>query len=516
MVQVVPSGSINTTALIVPDLYVQIVSPQILALNGVPTNCVGIVGTAPWGPVNTPVVAGTMGDFATNFGTVMNRTHDLGTAMAICVGQNANNFRLVRVTDGTDTAASAVVLTNCITYTAKYTGSLGLGLVVTHSAGSAANSWRVVVSMPGLAPEVFDNLAVGLTGNAVWLAIASAINNGTTALRPASKLVTAAAGAGTTAVAAASYPFTGGTDGVSGVTDTTLVGVDGTTGRTGMYALRGQGTGLFFLADVTTVSTFTTQNAFALSESTYGIVVTAAGDSVSTAPGVKSAAGIDTYALKYMFGDWIYWYDQVNALTRLVSPQGFVAGRLAQLSPQQSSLNKPLYNIIGSQTSGVAGTSQAGTYSVAALSALGSAGIDVICNPVPGGNYWAVRFGHNASSSASLSGDNYTRMTNYITTTVASGMGGYVGMVVNSKLFQSIRATMKQFLGNLMNQGILGSLTPGQLPFSVVCDTSNNPFSRTSLGYVQCDVAVQYQAINEKFIVNIQGGQTVQVAKQTS
>jgi hypothetical protein len=29
-------------------------------------------------------------------------------------------------------------------------------------------------------------------------------------------------------------------------------------------------------------------------------------------------------------------------------------------------------------------------------------------------------------------------------------------------------------------------------------------------------VQVQYQAINEKFIVNVQGGQTVQVTKQTS
>jgi ribosome-associated toxin RatA of RatAB toxin-antitoxin module len=31
---------------------------------------------------------------------------------------------------------------------------------------------------------------------------------------------------------------------------------------------------------------------------------------------------------------------------------------------------------------------------------------------------------------------------------------------------------------------------------------------------VQADVQVQYQAINEKFIVNVQGGQTVQVSQQ--
>ena len=63
-------------------------------------------------------------------------------------------------------------------------------------------------------------------------------------------------------------------------------------------------------------------------------------------------------------------------------------------------------------------------------------------------------------------------------------------------------------------QGLLGS-TDGNLPFSVICDTSNNPASRTNLGYVQSDAQVQYQAINEKFIVNMEGGQTVQVSRQT-
>ena len=50
---IVQQGSINTTALVVPDLYVQIVPPQNLVLNGVPTNVVGVVGTASWGPVTS-------------------------------------------------------------------------------------------------------------------------------------------------------------------------------------------------------------------------------------------------------------------------------------------------------------------------------------------------------------------------------------------------------------------------------------------------------------------------------
>jgi phage tail sheath protein FI len=316
---------------------------------------------------------------------------------------------------------------------------------------------------------------------------------------------------------AGTYPFsagTPGTDGAGGVTAETLVGVD-TLPRAGMYALRGQACALALLADADDPTTWSAQVAFGLSETIYMILTGPAGDNITNATTVKATAGIDSYAAKLMFGDWVYWYDQANALTRLVSPQGFVAGRLANLSPEQSSLNKPLYGVVGTQKSGQPGGVTATTYATADLSALLSAGIDVIANPQPGGSYWGVRGGHNSSSNAATNGDNYTRLTNYIATTLSAGMGKYVGQLVNATLFQNIRATLLAFLNGLLGQGLLGS-TDGSLPFAVVCDVSNNPPSRTGLGYVQADVQVTYQAINEKFIVNVQGGQTVQVSRQTT
>ena len=101
-----------------------------------------------------------------------------------------------------------------------------------------------------------------------------------------------------------------------------------------------------------------------------------------------------------------------------------------------------------------------------------------------------------------------------IAATLAAGMGTYVGQVINADLFRRVRATLLSFLQAMLGQGLLGS-TDGSLPYTVVCDTSNNPAARTGLGYVQADVQVQYQGINEKFIVNLEGGQTVQVAVQT-
>jgi phage tail sheath protein FI len=510
---IVQQGAINTTALVVPDLYVQIVAPQTLLLNGVPTDVLGVVGTASWGPVGLPAIIGTMAQYAAGFGPVMPRLYDMGTQIATAVQQGAQNFRCVRVTDGTDTAAH-LAIQGALTLKAIYTGSLGSSIAAVISTGSKAGSWRLALSLPGLTPEVFDNITG--TGAALWQAMVTAVNSGTGPLRGASQLVAAAYAGGTAAPTAGLFPFSAGTagsDGASGVTNASLVGAD-TLPRLGMYALRGQGCSVALLADAADATQYTTQAEFGLSEGIYMILTGPAGDTIINAVTTKAAAGLDSYAAKLMFGDWLYWNDQTNQQLRLVSPQGFAAGRLANLSPEQSSLNKQLYSIAGSQRSGGTISGQASTYASADLQVLFQAGIDVICNPQPGGSYWGVRCGHNASSNPAVNGDNYTRLTNYIAATLEAGMGLYVGQLINAALFQNIRSTLLAFLQAMLTEGLLGS-TDGTLPFTVVCDTSNNPATRTALGYVQADVQIRYQGINEKFIVNVEGGQTVQVTQQT-
>jgi phage tail sheath protein FI len=512
---IVQQGSINTTALVVPDLYVQIVPPQNLLLNGVPTDIVGVVGSASWGPVGQPVIVATMADYASAFGPLVARKYDMGTHVATAVQQGAQNFRCVRATDGTDTAARLTLPSTAFTFTALYTGSLGNGIVVTLGSGSQANTWRLTVVLPGLVPEVYDNIAG--SGATFWQNLANAVNVGQGPQRGPSGLVTAAANSTTVAPVAGPYAFSTGTpgsDGAAGVAAMQLVGVD-IPPRKGMYALRGQGCSIALLADSDDATQWTTQAQFGLSEGVYMILTGPAGDNIPNAVTTKQSAGLDSYACKLMFGDWVWWNDPVNAVLRVVSPQGFVAGRLANLSPEQSSLNKPLYSVVGTQLSGaaVSGSGTSTTYAAADLAALFQGGLDVIANPQPGGSFWGVRGGFNSSSNPAINGDNYTRLTNYIAATLASGMGQYVGQVVNADLFRRIRATQLSFLQNMLSQGLLGS-TDGSLPFSVICDTSNNPPSRTGLGYVQSDAQVLYQAINEFFIVNIEGGQTVQVQSQ--
>lgn len=518
MAQITQLGALNTAALVVPDLYVQIASPQALVLNGVATNRIGVVGTASWGPVNQPTVLGGLPDFNIAFGSVQTRTYDLGTPIALAQQQGASSFVAVRVTDGSDTAANYALLYSSAGYpallSALNTGSRGNQISLALGTGSKVGSWKLTLQMPGQLAEVFDNIDASQGSAAFWTNLVTAVNNGTGVSRGPSALCVAAAGSNLAAVpqAISNQHLLNGSDGAAGVTDAMVIGTDGLF-RSGMYALRGQSCALGIMADCTDPTLWTTQSAFAESEGLYIILAGSSGQGIAAAVQAKQQAGLDSYAAKLMFGDWLYWYDQQNAQTRLVSPQGVVAGCLANLSPEQSSLNKPLASVVGSQKSGLAASGQALTYSAAELETLFSAGIDVVCNPAPGGAYWAVRCGHNSSSSAVTAGDSYTRMTNFIAETLSSGMGGYVGSVINATLLSNIRATLLGYLSTLVKQGILGSVD-GTAPYAVVCDASNNPQSRTSLGYVQADVQVRYQGINERFIVNLQGGQSVTVTTQ--
>ena len=138
---IIQAGAVNNTALIVPDLYVEIVPPQNLILNGVPTNILGVVGTSTWGPVGTPVIMGSMLDYYVNFGPILPQKYDMGTQIATAVQQGAQDFRGVRATDGTDTFASANVPSTALTITALYTGSRGNQITVGIQPGSKPSSW---------------------------------------------------------------------------------------------------------------------------------------------------------------------------------------------------------------------------------------------------------------------------------------------------------------------------------------------------------------------------------------
>jgi hypothetical protein len=657
--QIFQAGQINIAALTVAGVYIQIIPPQLL-INGVPTNVAGIVGSASWGKVNAPTVIGSYANFAAQFGNMQPRKFDMGTHIWNAYQQGGQVvFQGVRVTDGTDTAASVTVQTNCLTLTSIATGSFGNGQQATFGPGSAANSQRATLLTPGVLPEVFDNIMQGVNalsptagtaytsvpalsltaapaggsnasagaslavygtptvgaggigyaandfvtlsngvvvkvatvntgaiatlspiatmgcnagsitgaGTAVpasplaqvsttgsgtgatinvtwgvgpavnvvpgsgytaaptatltggggsagaytatisyWVNMATAINSGQGVQRGPSQNFIATAGVGTTAPAAATVSLTGGTDGASGVTGNTLVGVDSLP-RSGMYALRGLGCSIGMLSDCDLSTTWTTQVSYGLGEGTYMIGTSPSGDTIGNFGTTLATAGIDNYAMKVMLGDWPQISDTINNLYRFVSPQGFVVGLLGNLAPNQSTLNKPIQGIVGTQKS------QTGVqYTNADLQALVLARGDVIANPSPGGSYFSCQNGHNTSSNNVIHGDNYTRMTNFIAATLASGMGIYVGSIGTPSQADDVKATLDFFFEKVQKRGLIGD--PGNPNAPDAWVSSVTPTN--SSGVEQASVQVQYQNITEELVISVQGGQSVVLTKTTT
>jgi hypothetical protein len=432
----------------------------------------------------------------------------MSTHAMVAFENKAVAIKGVRIVNGTEQFASAVIQATCLTVTSKYQGSGGNGIKVTIAKGSKPTSYRLRVTRPSMMPEIFDNVGAGVTGNDLWLAFEAALNTGIQNGRGPSQIVTADAGAGTAAPTLASYTLAGGSDGDGVFTDAHLLGVD-VHPRTGMYALREQDVSVVALCDLVATSSWATQVAFGTSEGAEMVLTFPKSTGIADARTMKDNAGIDDWVAKFCHGDWIYWNDTYNGLERrLVSPQGYMFGRLLSLAPQHSPLNKPMYSVAGTERS-ISGI----PYSAAELQELRLGGIDVICNPCPGGRYFGSRLGCNASSNAAVHGDNYTRMTHYISKTLNRAMGIYIGELQSTAADDDLRrrakATLDAFLTAMQGQKQIDA-------FEVVLDLTNNPANRIALGYLEATVRVRYMSVVEFFIINVEGGQTVTVTRRST
>lgn len=488
----------------VPDAYINNIAPRTPLVGDVQTDLIGFVGTATWGPVGAPMPFSTPQDFADIFGLPQARKFDMGTQVNAACMVGAVNHRGVRVTDGTEAAATIVIQTNCLTVTSLYAGSGANGDTIQISAGSAANTFKATVTRPGRVPEVFDNIAG--SGNPLWVAIASAINNGQSGIRQKSQLVVATAGAGVAAPTLTTYTLAGGTDGVTTINSAVLLGVDTGT-RKGMYALRGTGPGMLVLADADDSTQWAAQVAFGLAEGFYTMLVGPSGEytSPATVATNKATAGIDSYGAKLLVGDWVYFNDPATGVVRLIAPQGFAAGRLATIGPEQSGLNKPIPGVVGTQKS-YAGQK----YSQADLSVFGAAGLDLIANPLPGYKAFGLRFGRNTSSNAAINGDNYSRMIPYLSARAATVAGQFVGMLQTADQRQECYDCFDAWLFSEWQQGRISN-PQGTQPYSIQLDDANNPPARVALGFEQVDLKIQLGPVIFYFVLNIEAGQTVQV-----
>jgi hypothetical protein len=436
-------------------------------------------------------------------------------------GVSGNSYTLATNVSGVTlsgaTLSGGVAATYGMNVTGMYSGIMGNSIQVSIQTGSAASSYMAIVAFPGLPPEQFNNITG--TGNALWIAIASAINNGN-ASRGASKFVTATVGASTSAPTLSTVStLSGGTDGASGVTDAMTVGQD-TLPRTGMYVMRGSRCTDFALCDHATSNQYAAISSFALSELMTPVFATVSGDTITNAITTVTNSGNDTPWAWNIIGDYPKFYDAANGLTRAISPAAFGIGLLGNLSPQQSPLNKPLQGVVATQRS-----EMGMPYSDTELMLVNTSRLDVILPPSnsSGGSYYSFASGRNGSSNTAANGIEYTRMTNFLMRAAKSqAAGSIVGKLQsiqpNDQTREEAKGLFDGFSAQLASPQVgLGINGQGMIDaWAVQCDLANNPPDLQARGYLFLYWQVRYLNVVRYFVVKFAGGGNVQVTVQST
>ncbi len=154
-------GSTNILSLDNPGAYVDQILPNANPSFSA-TNIEAFVGVGSWGPVGAVVKGMSTDDLAAQCGVAMIRDYDIASfVMAATQCGDEMGYAYVRVTDGTDTAATAAVPGG--TFTGRYTGSRGNLILTTFQPTSAAGAYAALVKFPGRQAERFDNIRQALS-----------------------------------------------------------------------------------------------------------------------------------------------------------------------------------------------------------------------------------------------------------------------------------------------------------------------------------------------------------------
>lgn len=399
-----------------------------------------------------------------------------------------------------------------ITITSRFTGSLGNNCTATIAAGTSSNTWNVTLAPPTGIPELF----VGLPNAGFAQALVNAINIGQNAIRGPSNTFTAAVvlpavGAPSTGV----NTFSGGTDGRAAVTTAQMLGSSTASPPTGLFALGNLSppVGIVDLFGLTDSAAPATVLQFNQGYGTSAVLSLPTGLTVAAAVTAANATGTADPSILYA-KDWIYFFDSINGVQRLVPETPVVCGRWATLGPQQSPGNKMVNLVIGTERF----SPQTGStpYNISDIGMLESAGIVTITNPIPRGRVFGIRHGQSTSIDAVTKPAEYWRMTMYIARSAAAFIGQYVDEEQSQRPDDPLRAAFKlqsnQFLKFLKGQRQIDD-------FLVTCAFTTNPTAQPGLGlntpasvaqhYMFALWQVRYLSSVRFFVLSLQGGTTV-------
>ena len=501
----------------VDGVYIDEIPAQAATTPGPNTNLVAIVGGASWGPLNTPVAFNDQPSAFAAFGNATQDVHSLVSEAVNGAIPLCSSLLGSRVSDGTDAAATLLLLDTpsggtVLTLTAVYTGSYanGASAVVQLTGGNETTSpgipiYQITVFFPNANPAVYSGIVGGNSGGyvaATFKANAIAAINGTAPNSLPNPWFTAAAG-GSSLVPAKVTPnlASGGLDGASGLTTSYLIGTDGEVGRTGIYALRTLvGGGTVIVAALTDPTVGSTLAEFAQEESCIAGLAFPSGTPTTTAVSTRATDNLSSPFL-FLVMDWDYVYDPVAGALRLISPLGKAAGVVASAPAYQYPGNQPVNgvpNIVGTERT----AGQPLSFSEQGLRQTN--GLLYVYRPIPRGSVFGFPHGM-MSDGVTLMSD--TRMLNFIALSLETILGPFVGAMVSTNpkdpTIMQATSAMLAFFENLS-----GPTQPQIANYSIV---PKNTVTTIEQGQLIFAVSVQTLSAAKYVIAALQVGNTVQI-----
>jgi hypothetical protein len=510
-----------------PGGYVDVIAPPTY-VNGVPTDIIGVCGTASWGPLNSATLLGSPAEVISSFGGItaaaLTDAHDLCTDLIIAFTQAQSQATLaaygVRVSDGTDVAASHTMSDTegspavGGTFTALYSGTLGNQISISVSQGNLSTLVNVTITgFAGSQPEVYPGLP---NTSAFWVAFESATKNGLPNVRGPSQLGTFThSGSPSAGPALVTTTLTSGTDGRSSVTTAQLIGTNASAPVTGLYTLATVKplAGEVWCAGLTDTAGAANFLAACAAIPAHGQFSAPAGAASNTSTMISTlqATGVASPFVSYT-GNWKYWYDPVNGILRLVPPYAFQGGTIGTLQPEVSPLNEPVFGVVGSERNNPNGTPQ--PYTNVEIAALQQAGFLIVDNPIPAGPTWGFITGTNTATNPAQSPVEYTRLTIFLGLSLLGVSGQFVGMNQSIRPNDPYRALVNHVL-NEFGQGLVdANRVDAQSTTCKLAQTGSpqdgiNTPATISQHYSYARVNYRYLSSVWYFVLSMQGGTTV-------
>lgn len=457
--------------------------------------------------VNSTVALTNVGVFASNVAGLITLFWPSTLSPTIVWTKNVTGAATETITIGSTTPA-----VGSVTVTNLFTGILGNQSLLTIAAGTAAASWNVTLSPPTGIAEIFFGLpTVGFAQ-----ALVNAINLGQNPQRgPSNSFKATIALPAVGAPVAGVANFTGGTDGRAGVTTANMIGNVSLSPPTGVFSLGNliPPVGIAWLSGVTDSAAPASLLTFAQTFGASCLCPLATGLTTAGAISAANATGVADPSIAFV-KDWIYFYDTINGIQRLVAPSPFIGGMWATRGPQESPGNKPVNLVLGTERN----NPQLGNlpYSIGDIGQMEQAGILLITNPIPRGQVFGCRHGQSSSLSGATKPMEYWRMTMYLARSASTFIGSYVDELQSQRPDDPLRAAFKlqsnQFLKLLRGAGQIDN-------FLVTCAFSSSPSAQPGLGmntpasiaqhYMFALWQVTYLSSVRFFVLSLQGGTTV-------